>query len=129
MANRFYDIILVLAMVSASIGLVNASGLFDVDYMSPPPSQSFEVEDLKDLAEQGGDSQLDYFTTILSWLKIASGIIKDMLISFLWVYPLIVDVFGAPEYLGGFIQVGVIMIYIVFFVQFISGRGWRQYES
>ena len=129
MANRFYDIILVLAMVSASIGLVNASGLFDVDYMSPPPSQSFEVEDLEDLAEQGRDSQLDYFTTILSWLKIASGLIKDMLISFLWVYPLIVDVFGAPEYLGGFIQVGVIMIYIVFFVQFISGRGWRQYES
>lgn len=130
MASRFYDVMMAITILNLAIALVNGAGLFGTTYIGEPGSKIFEEQDLKDLSEQStGNSMLDYFTTMISWAMTALGVIKDMLVSVFWVYLLVVDVLGGHPLIGGLLQGGVVLISVVFFIQFLSRYGWRQTED
>lgn len=131
MGNRFYDITLILTFVSLAIGLVNASGVFDPVTYAEIDGQTWEYSDLETIAaNSGGDmGVLDYFSLTVSWLATAFSMVVQMIKNMVYVYPLLTDVFMLPAWMAAFVQGGVVMVYMSFFIQFISRFHWGSVDS
>lgn len=131
MGNRFYDITLILTFVSLAIGLVNAAGIFDPVTYSEIDTAAFEYSDLETIvANSGGEmGVLDYFSLTVSWLATAFHMVVQIIKNMVYVYPLLTDVFMLPTWVAGFVQGGVVMIYVSFFIQFISRFHWGSVDS
>lgn len=131
MGNRFYDITLILTFVSLAIGMVNAAGVFDPVTYAEIDGQTWEYSDLETIAaNSGGDmGVLDYFSLTVSWLATAFSMVVQMIKNMVYVYPLLTNVFMLPAWMAAFVQGGVVMVYMSFFIQFISRFHWGSVDS
>lgn len=127
--SRFYDIWYLLTFCGLAIGFVNGLGLWGVDYMTAPDSSTFELTDIESIAGGGDVSAWDQFTLLVSQAVTAFGMIAQMALSVVIVYPTMVNVFHVPPIVATLVQGGVVLSWASFFVQVLLRFGFKQVES
>lgn len=130
MSSRATEITLFLVILQAAIGFVNATDLFSNDYYATPQNQYvYNVSDLEDYTAITNDrSPLDYFTMLVSWTWHSFIIVLQIVFSIVFIFAPLVNTFGVPIILAAFIQVGIYFIYATWYIQFKSGKGFKQYD-
>lgn len=129
--SRASEITLFIILVQASIGFVDASGMFSQHFMSVPENNaSYTLTDLNSYASQTEQdnsiqSQIDLYIN-WAWESFFIGI--KVLLAVVFVLPTLINVFGVPGILATFIQVGIYYVYSTWYSQYKSGRGWKLYE-
>lgn len=129
---RAYDIALFIILVQGAIAFVDGTGMFEQHFVNVPSNNaSYTLSDLE--SYQSGTNESTIFSdqddwNMLSgaWEAIKIGI--KILFSVLFVLPTLMDVFGIDILLAAFLQVGVYFIYATAYLQFVSNRGFKQYE-
>lgn len=127
--SRFYDIWYLLTFCGLAIGFVNGLGLWGVDYMTAPDSSTFELTDIESIAGGGDVSAWDQFTLLVSQAVTAFGMIAQMALSVVIVYPTMVNVFHVPPIVASLVQGGVVLSWASFFMQVLLRFGFKQVES
>ena len=129
--SRASDITLFIILVQASIGFVDASGMFQAHYMDIPSNNaSYTISDLGDFASQTDQtsSLIDQAELYAYWAWDAFFIGLKIIFAVVFVLPTLVNTFGINVLLATFLQAGVYYIYTVWYAQYKSGRGWKIYE-
>jgi len=129
--SRANDITLLLLLLQASIGFVDATGLFTDNYMQVPVNNaSYSITDLEDYSEQTNVNPNIAETALLyadfAWDAFLIGI--KIIFAVVFILPTLVTVFGVPAILATFIQAGVYYIYATWYSQYKSKVGWKQIE-
>ena len=127
--SRFYDIWYLLTFCGLAIGFVNGLGVWGVDYMTAPDSSAFELSDIESMAGGGDISAWDQFTLLVSQAVTAFGMIAQMALSVVIVYPTMVNVFHVPPIVATLVQGGVVLSWVSFFMQILLRFGFKQVES
>jgi len=127
--SRFYDIWYLLTFAGLAIGFVNGLGVWGVDYMTAPESSTFELSDIESIAGGGDVSAWDQFTLLVSQAVTAFGMIAQMALSVVLVYPTMVNVFHMPPIVATLVQGGVVLSWVSFFMQILLRFGFKQVES
>ena len=127
--SRFYDIWYLLTFCGLAIGFVNGLGVWGVDYMTAPDSSAFELSDIESMAGGGDISAWDQFTLLVSQAVTAFGMIAQMALSVVIVYPTMVNVFHVPPIVATLVQGGVVLSWVSFFMQLLLRFGFKQVES
>ena len=128
--SRASDITLFLILLQASIGFVDATGMFDQSYMGSAVQNNatYNITDLSAYnaieEEKGFDELLLYAHWAIETLVIGIKIIATVI----FVLPVLIDRFQVPIILSAFIQTGVYFIYATWYAQYKSGKGWKLYE-
>jgi len=129
--SRASEITLFIVVLQASIGFVDATGMFDQHYMNVPLNNaSYTLTDLDSYASQAEEdtsisSQIDLY---LDWAWDSFFIGLKVLFAVLFVLPTLISDFNMPIILATFIQAGVYYVYATWYSQYKSGRGWQAYE-
>ena len=130
MSSRASEITLLLIILQAAIGFVNATDLFSIDYMSSQQNQYVytvsNLSDYNEITEEPG--ALDYLTSLAAWTWTSFLIGIKIVFAVLFIYPKLVDLFGIPEVLSGLLQIGIYYTYAIWYTQWKSGKGWKTYE-
>jgi len=127
--SRFYDIWYLLTFCGLAIGFVNGLGVWGVDYMTAPDSSAFELSDIESMAGGGDISAWDQFTLLVSQAVTAFGMIAQMALSVVIVYPTMVNVFHVPPIVATLVQGGAVLSWVSFFMQILLRFGFKQVES
>ncbi|HHY08643.1 MAG TPA: hypothetical protein GX530_09040 [Corynebacteriales bacterium] len=127
--SRFYDIWHLLTFAGLAIGFVNGLGVWGLDYMTAPESSTFELSDIESMTGGGDISAWDQFTLLVSQAVTAFGMIAQMALSVVLVYPTMVDVFHMPPIVATLVQGGVVLSWVSFFMQILLRFGFKQVES
>ena len=127
--SRFHDIWYLLTFCGLAIGFVNGLGVWGVDYMTAPESSTFELSDIESIAGGGDVSAWDQFTLLVSQAVTAFGMIAQMALSVVLVYPTMVNVFHMPPIVATLVQGGVVLSWVSFFMQLLLRFGFKQVES
>lgn len=127
--SRFYDIWYLLTFCGLAIGFVNGLGVWGLDYMTAPESSTFELSDIESIAGGGDVSAWDQFTLLVSQAVTAFGMIAQMALSVVIVYPTMVNVFHVPPIVATLVQGGVVLSWVSFFMQVLLRFGFKQVES
>lgn len=129
--GRFYDIIWLLTLIQAAIGLLNASCVFNENFMENPEAgpAGYELSDLSQLQDTTNIGMLDYFIMAVKWAISGAWFMCNLLLSVVYVYPLLVDILGVNGAIAAFLQVGVVVVYIAFFIQFLTKSPWGGYDT
>lgn len=129
---RAYELALFIVLLSGAIGLVNGLGVFSESYISTPQnyvSGSFNVSELNKTSSMTGHSgALDYFSSIISWSWQGLTIFLNVIFCIVCLYPTLVNDFGVPALLSGFMQLGIYVVYAVGFIQFLTGKQMKGME-
>ena len=129
--SRASDITLFLILLQASIGFVDATGMFDEHYMgSVSNNASYTISDLDSYAATANEDVgvLDEIRVYAQWGIEALLIGLKIIFTVIVVFPTLVSVFHIPTILSIFLQCGIYYIYAVFYAQYKSGKGWKFYE-
>jgi len=126
---RFYDIWYLLTFCGLAITFVNGLGVWSVDYMSSPDTTTFDVSDIESLSETEEVSAWDSAVLLVSQAVTAFCMIAQMALSAVYVYPVITETFGMPDLLAIFLQGGVVLAWVSFFIQVLLRFGFGQVES
>lgn len=127
--SRFHDIWYLLTFCGLAIGFVNGLGVWGVDYMTAPDSNAFELSDIENIASDGDISAWDQFTLLVSQAVAAFGMIGQMALSVVYVFPTMVNIFHMPASVAALVQGGVVLSWASFFVQVLLRFGFKQVES
>ena len=128
--SRASELTLFIILLQASIGFVDASGLFTQHFMEVPENNAtYVISDLETYATESQDtgiqSQIDLF---LNWAWESFFIGLKVIFAVVFVLPTLINTFGVPTILAVFMQVGVYYIYATWYAQYKSGKGWKLYE-
>ncbi len=127
---RAYDIAMWLIILQASIGFINAIGLFETQYYATPQNAyNYEIQDLdeyKVLTDNPG--VLDYTRMGINWAWEGLVVIFKIIFSIVIIYPMLIKEFGIPAVLSVFLQATVYVVYAVGYKQWKSGKGMAYYE-
>lgn len=128
--SRASDITLFIIILQASIGFINATGLFTQNYYATPQNQYFyTVQNLSDYSKATTAPGIgDYITILAAWTWQAFFIGIQVVFAIVIIMPLLVFTFKIPLILSAFLQVGVYYVYAVFYAQWKSGKGWKIYD-
>ena len=127
--SRFHDIWYLLTFCGLAIGFVNGLGVWGVDYMTAPDSSAFELSDIESISGGGDVSAWDQFTLLVSQAVTAFGMIAQMALSVVIVYPTMVNVFHVPPIVATLVQGGVVLSWVSFLMQLLLRFGFKQVES
>ena len=131
---RAWDITRLIVLISAVIGMLNASNgitLFSEHYLPSVQTGYIEytVGDLNStLQQQGGMSISDYLNAI-AWLVLSGlWVIVNMMAAVIVLFPYLIWVFHMPRWFAGLLQVIIYMEYQAGLAQWRAGRqmGWIQ---
>lgn len=142
---RAFDIILFLICIQAAVGFVATlsadEGLFSINPLdmveyenSTKYTEDYTIEEITREygGEHGNDTafgevrrKVENFTNIVSALGKAVIMFFNMLFFTLFIYFPLVNLFGVPQSLALFIQVGLSFIYMWGIVQFLSNRSTK----
>ena len=128
--SRASDITLFLILLQASIGFVDATGMFDQSYMGSAV-QNNATYNITDLSEYKAVEDQDIFDEVLllaHWGIESFFIAIKILFAVIFIFPALIDRFNVPLILSIFIQAGIYYIYATWYAQYKSGRGWKLYE-
>ena len=135
--SRAGDITLMLILLQASIGFVNTLHVFDDDYIATPSNSpmNYRIVNLTDY-QASVDSDEPSPTAVLSlglsWLWEGFVIGVKILLTVVVVFPtLVADPprgFGIPDALAVFLQIGIYFCYVIWYVQYKSGKAFKFYE-
>ena len=128
---RAIDLAIFILILNAAVVFVADVDLFDANYLEQGDLarnqySSYTIEE--NLSEYGNASSIstwDYFKMSVVWAIEAMIMFVKIVFSVVFIYPILVKVFGVPGVLSGFLQVGVWAIYIVGIFQWkakISGK-------
>jgi hypothetical protein len=127
--SRASDITLMLILMQAAIGFVDATELFDAHYLDVPQNNAgYTISDLGDYAGPEEPSFIDEAALYIQWAFEAFFIGLKVVFAVLFIFPTLVNVFHVPAALSIFIQAGIYYVYAIWYAQYKSGRGWKQYE-
>ena len=127
--RRASEITLFLILIQASIGFVDATGLFSQHYMAVPSNNaSYTITDLNTYAGEQNPGILDELMIVARWAIDAFFIGLKIIFTVIFVLPTLIFTFGVPTAIAAFIQVGIYYIYGTWYAQWKSGKGWKQYE-
>lgn len=128
--SRASDLTLFLIILQASIGFVDATGLFTSHYMGAPVSNnaSYTISDLNTYTVNPDPSTWGELIMAAHWMVETLIIGVKIIFAVVFVFPTLVFVFNVPAILAAFLQVGVYYIYSIWYAQYKSGKGWKFYE-
>ena len=112
--SRANDITLFIILLQASIGFVDASGMFESHYLDVPSNNaSYTLTDLGEYASQVDESSsiVDQVELYADWAWDAFFIGLKILFAVVFVLPTLVGTFGVDIILATFLQVGIYYIY------------------
>lgn len=127
--SRTIDIWYLLTFCGLAITFVNGLGVWNVGYMSSPDTATFEVSDIESLSQTGDVSAWDTAVILVSQGITAICMIGKIALSAVYVYPVVTQTFGMPEILAAFLQGGVVLAWVSFFIQVLLRFGFEQVES
>ena len=117
---RAIDIAIFVLILNASVVFVADVELFDANYLdqtdlSRNQYSSYTIED--NLSEfenvSANPSTWDYFKMSVAWAIEAFVWFIKIVFAVVFIYPVLVEVFGIPGVLSGFLQIGIYSIYLV----------------
>ncbi len=125
---RFHDILTLITFSGPAIALVNALGVFSHDYYSAPDTSTFTLGEMTSLAGQTAGSLGigDYVGMAVSTVLGGLGWLQDMIITIVYVYPTMIDIFHVPGPVAAILQAVVVLSIVTFLIQIISKFGWGQ---
>ncbi len=125
---RFHDILTLITFSGPSIALVNALGVFTHDYYTAPETNTFTLGEMTSLAGQtaGPLGIGDYVGMAVSTVLGGMGWLQDMVVTIVYVYPAMVDIFHIPAPVAAILQAVVVLSIVTFLIQIISKFGWGQ---
>lgn len=129
--SRASEITLAIVLLQASIGFVDATGLFTEHYLGDIENNAtYTLTDLETYAESANEeeslvSEIDLY---LHWAWEAFFIGIKIMFAVLFVLPTLITKFSVEPVLATFIQVGIYYVYATWYSQYKSGKGWKFYE-
>lgn len=119
-----------LVILQASVGFINATGLFTQNYYATPQNQyNYQIQNLSDYQKvTQSPSAMDYLTMLASWTVGAFFIGIQIVFAVIFIFPFLVITFHIPVILSAFMQVGIYYYYAAWYSQWKSGKGWKSYE-
>ena len=127
--SRASEITLFLIILQASIGFVDAIGLFDQSYLAVPSNNaSYTLTDLEEYTAVQNPGIVDELVLMAHWAIESFMIGIKVILTVVFVLPMLINTFGVPSALALFIQAGIYYIYGTWYAQYKSGRGWKAYE-
>ena len=127
--SRASDITLFLILLQASVGFVDATGMFSEHYIDVPSNDAdYTLDDLGEYSAPTDPGILDEIMLAAHWMVESFLIGIKILFTVIFVFPTLVNTFGVPVALSLFIQAGIYYVYATWYAQFKSGKGWKQYE-
>lgn len=127
--SRASDMTLLIILMQASIGFVDATGMFDASYLDVPANNAtYTIDDLESYNQVPDNGIVDTATLYLDWALDAFLIGIKVIFAVVFVLPTLITVFGVPSILAIFIQVGVYYIYATWYAQYKSKVGWKGIE-
>ena len=127
--SRASEITLFLILLQASVGFVDATGMFSEHYIDVPSNNaSYTIQDLSEYSGSATPSIVDEIMLVAHWMIEGFFIGIKIIFTIVFVFPTLVSVFNIPAVLSIFIQTGVYYVYAIWYAQFKSGKGWKQYE-
>jgi len=127
--SRASDITLFLILLQASVGFVDATGMFTEHYIDVPSNDAdYTLDDLSEYSVPADPGIIDEIMLAAHWMVESFFIGIKIIFTVIFVFPTLVSRFGIPVALSLFIQAGVYYVYASWYAQFKSGRGWKQYE-
>jgi hypothetical protein len=127
--SRASEITLFLILLQASVGFVDATGMFTEHYLDVPSNDAdYTLNNLSayNVANDGGI--VDELMLAAHWTIESFLIGLKIIFTVVFVFPTLITVFHVPIALSLFIQAGIYYVYAIWYVQFKSGKGWKQYE-
>ncbi len=128
--SRATEIALALILLQASIGFVDAIGMFDTTYVAP--IQNDASYNITHLSTMGADTEnTDWIDQITAGIDLFIGTFLigfKIVFSIIFIFPTLVDRFHVPAAISIFIQAGIYYSYATWYAQYRSGKGWTQYE-
>lgn len=124
---RAIDLAIFVLILNAAVVFVADVELFDANYLeqsdlSRNEYSSYTIED--NLSEFGNASaslsNWDYFKMSVAWAIEALIMFIKIVFSVVFIYPVLVEVFGVPDVLSGFLQIGVWALYLIGLAQWKS---------
>ena len=127
--SRASELTLFIILLQASLGFVDATGMFTESYMgSISNNASYTITDLESYAAVQDQNFFDEVRVFAQWGIEAFFIGVKIVMTVLFVLPTLINVFGVPAILATFIQCGVYYVYGTWYAQYKSGKGWKLYE-
>ena len=127
--SRASEITLFLILLQASVGFVDATGLFSQHYLDVPANNaSYTISDLNSYSAVQNPGITDELLLVAHWTLESFFIGIKVVLTVIFVLPTLIFTFGVPAALATFIQVGIYYVYGTWYAQFKSGRGWKMYE-
>lgn len=123
--SRASEITLFIILLQASVGFVDATGMFSQHYMgSVSNNASYNITDLN--AYQAAENQtiFDEVRIAAQWGIEAFLIGIKIILAVVAIFPTLVFVFHVPAILSLFIQAGIYYLYASFYAQYKSGKPW-----
>ncbi len=126
--SRAAEITLLLILLQASIGFVDATGLFTAHYMGDTSNNaSYTITNLNQYQTSGDIT--DELLLAAHWIWEGFFIGIKIVFTVIFVFPTLIDKFHVPLELSLFIQAGIYFIYASFYAQYKSGKGWFQIKE
>jgi len=127
--SRASELTLFLILLQSSIGFVDATGMFTEHYMDVPSNDAdYTLDDLSAYNAAESPGIIDELILAAHWMIESFLIGLKILFTVIFVFPTLVTVFQVPIALSIFIQAGIYYVYAIWYAQFKSGKGWKQYE-
>ena len=127
--SRASELTLFIILLQASLGFVDATGMFNAHYVDVPDNNAnYLVSDLDAYKSIEDQTIFDEVRVYAQWGIEALLIGIKIIMAVVIVFPTLVLVFHVPIILSLFIQAGVYYIYASFYAQYKSGKGWKFYD-
>ena len=131
---RAFDIAIMLVILNATIGFVNAIGVFSGYASAVTPQNNYTEWDVSQIGEEYGEFNQSFLSN--TWLTLldprflwnAFMVFCQVLLAVVYVYPILESVFCIPDILSAVLQIGIYGFYVMGIVQFQSGRSFRYME-
>lgn len=124
--SRASEITLFLILLQASIGFVDATGMFSQSYLDVPDNNAtYSITDLNTYYESAEEQSIfDEIQLYAHWAIEVLLIGVKIIGTVIFVLPTLISIFGVPAILATFIQVGIYYVYATFYAQLKSKQGW-----
>lgn len=126
--SRAAEITLLLILAQASLGFVDSIGIFDEHYITGTSNNaSYTISDLSEYQASGDIT--DELLLAAHWIWEGFFIGIKIIMTVIFVFPMLIGKFNIPVELSIFIQAGIYFVYASFYAQYKSGKGWFQIKE
>lgn len=126
--SRAAEITLLLILAQASLGFVDSIGMFSAHYVTGVSNNaSYTISDLNQYQTSG--SVTDELLLAAHWIWEGFFIGINIILTVIFVFPMLIGKFNIPIELSIFIQAGIYFVYASFYAQYKSGKGWFQIKE